>query len=408
MQPEKLGFSSSRLQTLDRYFAERFVDRGLIPGAMTLVAREGEIAHMSLYGMADVERGKKLSEDTIFRIYSMTKPVTSVAFMMLVEEGKVALDDPVHRVIPEWRDLRVYKAGFMETFQTTRPERPMQMIDLLRHTSGLTYGFQTRTNVDAAYRKLGIGGIEKSGTLDDMVAKLAGLPLEFSPGALWNYSVSTDILGYIVGKLSGMKFEQFLQQRIFGPLGMVDTDFFVPPEKHARLAATYAPKPGGGMFLYDDPAKSSYLAPPALVSGGGGLVSTIADYYRLCSMLLAGGTFGGVQYLSPKTLELMTQNHIPGGRSLGEASISMFSEQASLGTGFGLGFSVNMSPALSMVPGSVGEYAWGGAASTYFFIDPREKMIVIFMTQLLPSSTYPAMRRDLRTLVYSAMTRMHA
>lgn len=407
MQPAKLGFSPTRLQTLDRYFSEKFVDRGLIPNAMTLIAREGEIAHLSLYGMADIERGKKLSEDTIFRIYSMTKPVTSVAFMMLVEEGKVALDEPVHRVIPEWRDLRVFKSGFMETFQTTRTERPMQMIDLLRHTSGLTYGFQTRTNVDAAYRKLGIGEIEKSGTLDGMVEKLAKLPLEFSPGASWNYSVSTDILGYIVGKLSGMKFEDFLHQRIFKPLGMVDTDFHVPDAKHTRLAANYAPKPGGGMFLYDDPAKSSFLKPPSLISGGGGLVSTMADYYRFASMMLAGGTLDGVQYLSPKTIELMTQNHIPGGRSLGEASISMFAEQASLGSGFGLGYAVNISPALSMVPGSVGEFSWGGAASTYHFIDPREKLIVIFMTQLIPSSTYPAMRRDLRTLVYSAMTRMH-
>ncbi|HRK71653.1 MAG TPA: serine hydrolase [Micropepsaceae bacterium] len=261
--------------------------------------------------------------------------------------------------------------------------------------------------VDAAYRKLGIGEIEKSGTLDGMVEKLAKLPLEFSPGASWNYSVSTDILGYIVGKLSGMKFEDFLHQRIFKPLGMVDTDFHVPDAKHARLAANYAPKPGGGMFLYDDPGKSSYLKPPSLISGGGGLVSTMADYYRFASMLLAGGTLDGVQYLSPKTIELMTQNHIPGGRSLGEASVSMFAEQANLGSGFGLGFSVNISPALSMVPGSVGEYAWGGAASTYFFVDPKEKLIVIFLTQLIPSSTYPAMRRDLRTLVYSAMTRMH-
>jgi len=399
--PAGTGLSAARLDHLDDVLQRRYLDSGKLPGALTLVFRRGALAHCRPLGWADVERRQPLREDTIFRIYSMTKPITSVAFMMLVEEGAVGLDDPVHAVIPEWKRLGVFEGGFMETFRTRRPERPMLIIDLLRHTSGLTYGFQQSTNVDAAYRKRRVGEIEKHGTLDEMIAKLADLPLEFSPGAAWNYSVSTDVLGYLVGKLSGRPFEEFLRTRIFEPLGMVDTDFFVPPAKHARLAACYAPAPSGGMLLYDDPARSSYRQPPSLISGGGGLVSTAADYLRFCRMLLNGGSLDGVQLLSPKTIELMTVNHLPDGKDLPALSRSLFSEAAYNGIGFGLGFSVTLDSARAMLPGSVGDYSWGGAASTYFWIDPREELITIFLTQLLPSSTYP-IRRELRTLVYSA------
>lgn len=394
------GLNADRLAYIDRFLEERYVGPGRLPGAITLVQRRGEIAHFGVVGKADVARGTALKDDTIFRIYSMTKPVTSLAFMMLVEEGKVALDTPVHRVIPEWKGLEVYAGGFMETFRTTRPKRPMMMIDLLRHTSGLTYGFQQRTNVDAAYRKLKLGEIEKAGTLDSMIADLAKVPLEFSPGDAFNYSVSTDVLGYLVGKLSGMAFETFLKERIFKPLGMVDTDFHVPAEKHARLAANYQPAKGG-MALFDDPRTSSYLTPPGFISGGGGLVSTARDYLAFCSMLLAGGSANGVRFVSPKTIQLMTANHLQGGKTLAEISTSMFSEVGYAGVGFGLGFSVTTDVAASMLPGSNGDYAWGGAASTYFWIDPREELICIFLTQLLPSDTYPV-RRELRTLVYSA------
>ena len=394
------GLNADRLAHIDRFLQDRYVGPGRLPGAITLVQRRGKTAHFGVIGKADVARDKALSEDTIFRIYSMTKPITSVAFMMLVEEGKVALDTPVHRVIPEWKGLEVYAGGFMETFRTVRTKRPMMMIDLLRHTSGLTYGFQQRTNVDAAYRKLKIGEIEKSGTLEGMVQALAKVPLEFSPGDAFNYSVSTDILGYIVGKLSGMPFEQFLKERLFTPLKMTDTDFHVPPEKASRLAANYQPAKGG-MALYDDPETSSYLKPPSLISGGGGLVSTARDYLAFASMLLNGGTANGVRFLSPKTIQLMTANHLPGGRTLAELSTSMFSEVGYAGVGFGLGFSVTTDVAASMLPGSNGDYAWGGAASTYFWIDPKEELICIFLTQLLPSDTYPV-RRELRTLVYSA------
>ena len=394
------GLNADRLARIDAFLQERYVAPGRLPGAITLVQRRGELAHFGVVGQADLARGKALKDDTIFRIYSMTKPITSVAFMMLVEEGKVALDTPVHRVIPEWKGLEVYAGGFMETFRTVRTKRPMMMIDLLRHTSGLTYGFQQRTNVDAAYRKMKIGEIEKSGTLDTMVAGLAKLPLEFSPGDAFNYSVSTDILGYLVGKISGMPFETFLHERLFKPLGMTDTDFHVPADKQARFAANYQPAKGG-MALYDDPETSPFLQKPSLISGGGGLVSTAKDYLAFATMLVNGGTANGVRFLSPKTLQLMTTNHLPGGKSLEEVSTSMFSEVSYAGVGFGLGFSVTTDAAATMIPGTAGDFAWGGAASTYFWVDPKEELVAIFLTQLLPSDTYP-IRREFRTLVYSA------
>ncbi len=402
IRPEAAGFVPSRLQQLDRLLQTRYLDSGRLPGALTLIQRRGEIAHLSTLGFRDVERGAKVQEDTLFRIYSMTKPITSVAFMMLVEDGLVALDDPVHRYIPQWRDLGVFEGGFIGTFKTRRPQRPMLIVDLLRHTSGLTYGFQQRTNVDAAYRRLRLDDYFGGGTtLDGMIDALAGLPLEFSPGTTWNYSVSTDVLGYLVGKLSGQPLEQFLRTRILDPLGMHDTDFHVPETKTSRLAACYAVTPEAGMRLQDDPQRSKYLRPPHLVSGGGGLVSTAGDYLRFCRMLLAGGTLDGVRILSPKTVELMTSNHLPDGKELPDLSVSLFSEAAYAGVGFGLGFSVTLNPARTLLPGTVGDYSWGGLASTYFWIDPREDMIVIFMTQLMPSTTYP-LRRELRTAVYSA------
>lgn len=236
-----------------------------------------------------------------------------------------------------------------------------------------------------------------------MVEELAKVPLEFSPGSAFNYSVSTDVVGYLVGRVSGQPFEQFLRTRILDPLGMADTDFMVPAAKASRLAACYAAKPDGGMALQDDPQTSGFLKPPAFVSGGGGLLSTAADYLRFCRMLLNGGMLDGVRLISPKTLELMSMNHLPGDKELPDLSVSLFTEATYGGVGFGLGFAVSMSPARAMIPGSAGDISWGGLASTYFWVDPREQLIVIFMTQLTPSATYP-IRRELRTLVYSAFT----
>lgn len=401
--PEAVGLSSSRLQYLDRYVQQRYLDMGRLPCAMTLVERRGQLAHLSVQGHMDVERERPLQQDTIFRIYSMSKPITSVALMMMVEEGLIALDDPVHRYIPQWRNLGVYEAGFIGTFRTRPVSKPMRIVDLLRHTSGLTYGLQQRTNVDAAYRKFGYGDPSGGGTLEGMIDGLAKIPLEASPGEVWNYSVSTDVLGYLVGKVSGLPFEEFLRQRIFEPLGMVDTDFHVPTAKASRFAACYVATAEGRMKLQDDPQTSPYLRQPSFISGGGGLVSTAADYLRFCRMLLNGGALDGARLLSPKTIELMTANHLPGGKELPEMSVSMFSETAYSGLGFGLGFAVTTNPARSLIPGSEREYSWGGMASTYFWIDPREQLIVIFMTQLIPSTIYN-IRRELRTLVYSAFT----
>ncbi|WP_309643833.1 serine hydrolase domain-containing protein [Phenylobacterium sp.] len=401
-RPEKLGFSSERLAKLDRFLQTRYVDSGKLPGAQVQISRRGELVHETLVGMADRERGKPVATDTLFRIYSMTKPITSIAFMMLVEEGLVALDDPVAKFIPEWKNLGVFAAGVTPMFMTTPPARPMQMIDLLRHTSGLTYGFQNRTNVDAAYRKIKIGGGSGEGDMAAFVDNLAKLPLEFSPGDAWNYSVSTDVLGVLIERISGQPFQTFLQQRIFDPLGMADTGFSVRADQQARFAACYNATPAGGLALQDDPETSPYLKAPDFHSGGGGLVSTAKDYMAFCRMLGAGGELNGHRLIAPKTLKLMASNHLPGGQDLTKLSRSLFSEAAMAGVGFGLGFAVTFDPVKAMLTSSPGEYYWGGAASTAFWIDPVEDIQVVFMTQVLPSSTYP-IRRELRTLVYSAL-----
>ena len=407
--PGSAGMSEARLGRIEDHLKRVYIDTGRFPGTHVLVWRRGKVVHSAMQGFADVERNLSVADDTIFRIYSMTKPITSVAFMMLVEEGRIALDDPVAKYIPEWRDLGVYVGGAPTLgadpnaplrFITKPVVRPMQVVDLLRHTSGLTYGFMNRTSVDAAYRSMKLG--ELAGTLEGMIQGLANVPLEFSPGTAWNYSVATDVLGYLIGKVSGMPFERFLQERIFDPLGMTDTSFFVPPEKAHRLAACYSADGKGGKTLSDDPVKSPFLQPPKFVSGGGGLVSTTADYLKFCRMLLGRGALGGARLLSPKTLSLMTSNHLPGGKYLPELSQSLFSEATLDGVGFGLGFAVTIDPARTLLPGSPGEFYWGGAASTAFWIDPAEDLAVVFMTQLVPSMAYPV-RRDLRTLVYSAI-----
>ncbi|WP_316167927.1 MULTISPECIES: serine hydrolase domain-containing protein [unclassified Bradyrhizobium] len=412
--PESAGMSKAALERIDAHLKARYVDSGRFPGTQLLVYRRGHVVHMSSIGLADVERNVPVKDDTIYRIYSMTKPITSVAFMMLFEEGKVALDDPVAKYIPEWKNLGMFVAGTAPAFVTRPPARPMQIVDLLRHTSGLTYGFQQRSNVDAAYREAKIGAVEKAGTMQSMIADLAKIPLEFSPGEAWNYSVSTDVIGYLIGKIADQPFEQFLKERIFDPLGMSDTDFHVPAAKAHRLAACYSADAGGGLSfhaaerkggltLQDDPATSTFLSPPDFISGGGGLCSTSSDYLTFCRALIKSGELGGVRLLGPKTLQLMTSNHLPGGVDLPAMSRSMFAEAAYNGIGFGLGFSVTMDPAKTLIPGSAGEYAWGGAASTAFWIDPAEELITIFMTQVLPSSAYP-IRRELRTMVYAAIT----
>ena len=401
--PKKHGFDGERLAAIDTFLKERYLDSGEFPHTQLLVSRDGEIVHFSSQGKAREGGATTIDEGSMFRIASMTKPITSVAFMMLVEECKVALDTPVHHVLPEFKKLGVYAGGGAGVPFMTRPtDEPMRMVDLLRHTSGLTYGFQNRSNIDAAHRELKLENWHGNLDLDGFVAELGKLPLEFSPGTSWNYSVSTDVLGAVVQRVSGMSLPEFFEQRIFKPLGMNDTGFTVPSEKLDRLVDCYTLVPGKGRVMFDRAEESMWSKPFTLVSGGGGLVSTALDYNRFCQMCLNGGTLDGVRILGRKTIELMTQNHLPNGADLSAMSKSLFSETQNAGTGFGLGFAVTIDTARSMMPGSVGEYYWGGMFSTAFFIDPVERLTMVFMTQLSPSMIYP-IRRELKTMIYSAL-----
>jgi CubicO group peptidase (beta-lactamase class C family) len=413
MKPESVGMSSARLERLDEVMKRRYVDGGYLPGMLTYVYRRSELVHTNMAGHMDIERDRKMREDAIFRIYSMSKPITAVALMMLVEEGAIGLDDAVHTHIPAWKDLGVYASGLPSPvidapsgYLTTPVERPMKVIDLATHTAGLTYGFMMRSAVDAAYRRAKVAERTTTGGLQGMVDQLAGIPLEFSPGTRWNYSVAIDVLGYLVEKLSGMSFGEFLRTRLFEPLGMRDTAFCVPDDKLARFTSCYQPAgKGPGLKVQDDASESTYAKPPALESGGGGLVSTAHDYLRFCRMMLNGGTLDGVQILSPKTVALFSLNYLPDGGEVADMALpGLFSETSYAGVGFSLGCGVNIDVAKTRLPGSLGEYFWGGAAATAFWIDPKEDLTVVFMTQVIGSEARLTLRRDLRTLVYSAIT----
>ena len=399
--PEDVGLSSARLRRIDEHLLARYVEPGKIAGALTLVARRGKIALLSPVGKMDRERAIPMRTDTLFRIYSMTKPVTSVALMTLHERGAFQLGDPVHKWLPGWDQLRVYRYGQHPSFVTAPAERPMTVRDLLTNTSGLSYGIMESTHLDAAYRKLRIG--DGQGTLSDLVDKLGQLPLAFSPGTRWGYSVATDVIARLVEILSGRRFDEYLREQIFEPLGMVDTAYTVAAEKLPRYAACYARSPDGGMTLFDDPADSAYARPKTLFTGSSGLISTAADYVRFAEMLSRGGAIDGVRILGPRTVRYMTQNHLPGGVDLAAiATESSFSETRYEGVGFGLGFHVVLDPVRSQVAGSVGEYGWGGMASTAFWVDPAEELTVVFMTQLVPSSSLNV-RAELKSIVYGAI-----
>ena len=402
VKPEDVGLSSSRLARIDEHLHGKYIEPGKISGALTLVARRGQVAYCSSIGKMELESQRPMEDDAIFRIYSMTKPITSVAVMMLYERGLFQLRDPVSNYIPAFREQGVFQMGSYPHFLTERPDRPMRIKDLLMHTSGLTYGFMHRTNVDSAYRKAGLDGARTKQTLEEMVNTVAGIPLEFSPGKAWNYSVATDVLGYLVQVVSGKPFEQFLKDEILEPLGMFDTGFFVPEDKQERFPACYERRMDKQVVLQDSAETSPYLEPPTCPSGGGGLVSTASDYLRFCEMMRRGGELDGVRLLSRKTVELMTRNHLPDDLDLTQMARGSFSETPYEGIGFGLGFSINLGPARTGAAGSAGEYAWGGAASTAFWIDPVEELVVIFMTQLLPSSTYD-FRAQLRAIIYGSI-----
>ncbi len=400
--PASLGFDPERLARIDTFLDETYVSPGRLPMVQLLVARDGRPAyHVNLGKMG--EGREALREDAMFRIASMTKPVTSIAFMQLVERCKVALEDPVTRVFPEFEGLSIYAGGGGSTpFAPGRKAAPMRFVDLITHMSGFTYGLQNRNNIDARYREHNFDFARSHMDSDEFVAKLAALPLEFDPGARWNYSVSTDVLGIAVERISGQRLGDYFAEHIFAPLGMVDTGFGVAPEKAERLVDVYQYQPGKAAKLWDAGLTSRLTTKARFDSGGGGLVGTLADYHRFCAMLVNRGELDGARIISPKTLDLMTANHLPGGADLTQLSESLFSESQNAGIGFGLGFACVIDPAKTLLPGSKGEFYWGGAYSTAFFVDPLEGITMVFMTQLYPSSAYP-IRRQLKTMIYSAL-----
>jgi CubicO group peptidase (beta-lactamase class C family) len=356
----------------------------------------------------DRERGKAMADDTIFRIYSMSKPITSVALMMLYERGYFQLNDPVHRFVPEWRDQRVWVSGEGAAMETARPGRPLSMRDMLCHTGGLTYGNalaalgapDTAHPVDKEYAKLGV----RRGDGEDLRAfmgKLARVPLRYQPGERWMYSLSTDVCGALVEIISGKRFDKFLADEIFAPLKMTDTAFQVPQGKLGRFAANYRRGPDKKLQLIDDPERSAYLKEPTFFSGGGGLTGTTADYVRFCEMLRRGGELDGARLLGPRTVALMHRNHLKDGKDLTQMAIGGFSETANEGVGFGLGFACTLDAVTSgSIVGS--DWYWGGAASTIFWVDAKDDLAVVFMTQLMPSGAFN-FRGQLKSIVYSAI-----
>jgi CubicO group peptidase (beta-lactamase class C family) len=399
LNPLDAGLDACRLERITDHINRNYIDPGKIVGCQVLVARHGHVAYFKSLDQMDRERHKPMRDDTIFRIYSMSKPITSVALMSLYEQGHFQLNDPVSRVIPEWKGQRVWVSGEGDAMETHLPERPMTFRNVLSHTGGLTYG-ATNHPVDRAYRAAGVRRGEGE-TLRMFAEKLAHVPLRYAPGERWMYSLSTDVCGYLVEAISGMPFDQYLQETIFDPLGMNDTSFSVAPEKVERFAANYQREPDKSLKLIDDPANSTYLTKPAFFSGGGGLTSTTADYLRFCEMLRRGGELDGKRILGPRTIGMMTRNHLAGGKALTDMAIGAFSETANEGVGFGLGFAMTLSEVESGALGE-GDYYWGGAASTIFWVDPKEDLSVIFMTQLMPSATFN-FRGQLKSIIYSAI-----
>ncbi|WP_255951284.1 serine hydrolase domain-containing protein [Streptomyces odontomachi] len=396
----EVGFDAGRLTRIDRLF-QRYVDDGRLPGWLAVVSRAGRIAHLSSYGWRDVAAQRPVDTDTLWRWYSMTKPITSVAAMMLYEEGVFQLTDPVSRFIPSFADLRVFDAG-SDLKQVTVPvAQPVTIWHLLTHTSGLTYGFMRAHPVDAMLRARGFEwGQPPEYDLARAVDAWTEVPLLFQPGAEWNYSLATDVLGRVIEVASGQRLDEFLRNRIFEPLGMTGTGFHIAADDADRLAALYVPSGAGiapASGFGTDPTKA-----PRCLSGGGGLIGPARDYHRFTQMLLGRGGYDGVRLLGSRTVDFMTRNQLPGGAWLESFGRRLFAETPFEGTGFGLGFSVIEDPVALHGLASKGEYGWGGAASTAFWVDPAQEITVLFFTQLLPSSTYP-LRAQLRGLVQQAL-----
>jgi CubicO group peptidase (beta-lactamase class C family) len=402
VDPGEVGLDARRLRRIDTHF-HRYVDDGRLAGWQVMVSRRGKVAHLTSYGLADKEAGRPVETDTVWRIYSMTKPLTSVAAMMLWEEGAFELSDSVSRWLPEFAQPRVYVGGPAHKPVTVPATEPIRVWHLLTHTAGLTYGFHRVHVTDELHRLRGFdGGVPEGMDLATAVRGWAELPLTFQPGAEWNYSVATDVLGRLVEVVSGQSLDAFFAERILGPLGMRDTAFWCPEDKQGRMAALYMPASGPHRMVRADASGKSAMKPPGWLSGGGGLVSTTRDYTRFTWMLLNGGELDGARLLSPRTLRYMTQNHLPGGADLAAFGRPVFAETRYNGVGFGLGFGVVVDPVAYRTLTSAGEFHWGGMASTLFWVDPAEDLTVVFMTQLLPSNTYP-IRSQLRQLVYQSL-----
>jgi CubicO group peptidase (beta-lactamase class C family) len=395
-RPEKVGMSSERLERLTDGM-KAIVDEGRLAGVVTMVAKNGKVVHFEATGKASVESGAPMQKDTIFRIYSMSKPITGVAMMQLFEQGKWQLNDPVAKHIPEFAGLKVYSGTDAEGKTILKEQaRPMTMRDLMAHTAGFTYGFFSNTAVDQLQRQADVLNIDI--TLDEMIKRVAQLPLNSQPGAQWQYSIAVDIQGYVVQKLSGMPFEEYLDKHIFKPLGMVDTAFYVPQEKVNRFAEVYTYDKSGKLTPVVGGFNHDFTKKPAMASGGGGLVSTISDYMRFCQMLLNGGQLNGVRILSPRTVELMRTNVLPSGMAI-----------LTPGSQFGLDFAVVMDPVAAGGYYGKGTYWWGGAAGTWFWIDPVNELIMIGMIQQMSGtgastvSGVPDVRGLSRTFTYQAI-----
>jgi CubicO group peptidase (beta-lactamase class C family) len=401
--PGDVELDGDRLLRIDTHF-KRYVDEGKLAGWQVMVSRRGKVAHLSSYGMADREAGRAVEADTLWRIYSMTKPVTSVAAMLLWEQGAFDLNDPISKWLPEFAHPRVYTGGQAARPTTVPATEPIRVWHLLTHTAGLTYGFHRSHVTDEIYRNAGFDfGKPKGLDLAQCCERWAELPLAFNPGSEWLYSVATDVLGRLVEVVSGQPLDQFFADRIFAPLGMTDTVFHVDESRRDRLAALYVRPAGGDETVRFDAMGEVITHRQRMLAGGGGLASTMRDYTRFTWMLLGQGELDGVRLLSPRTMRLMTSNHLPGGADLQRFGRPLYAETRFDGVGFGLGFAVVLDPVATHVAGNAGEFNWGGLASTMFWVDPRDEITAVFMTQLMPSSTYP-LRPQLRQLVYSAVT----
>ena len=399
-EPSALGFAPERLARISAWM-RRYVDDGKVPYLTAGIVRRGGIAFLDACGSGDPDNGAPTPPiDHIARYYSMTKPVTTVAAMTLLEEGRLQLDDPVARYIPEFADTRVYVSGPYADMRTEPQASPMTVRHLMTHTAGLTYGLFDPGPVGEAYRKSSVNFGDPKASLADMARKAASVPLCFQPGSKWTYSVATDVLGRVVEVIAGQPLDQVFRERILGPLGMVDTAFGVPADKAARMVACYEKTASVRMKRSDGGGDSRFSGDPVMHSGGGGLVSTIPDYLRFLEMLRRGGELDGVRILGRKTVDLMMSNHLPG--DIASMGVATFSEMPMVGMGFGLGGSILLDPARAQILGSAGEFAWGGLASTGFWIDRTEELSVILITQLVPSSSWP-IRRELRNLVYQAL-----